>query len=109
YYPLAPAGLLVSNYWRTPDDGDRRSLIDALTLTAGLALLSWTFLIRPYVHEPGLSALQRSVAIAFPLGDVLTAALLVRLLAPVIKGTTRCVHLLAPGTVGCLVSDVPFD
>ena len=50
-YPLAAAGLLIFIYWRSPD-GDRRSLIDALTLTAGLALLSWMFLIRPYVHNP---------------------------------------------------------
>ncbi len=80
-YPLYAAGLLIFIYWRTPD-GDRRSLIDALTLTAGLALLSWTFLIRPYVHNPALSGLQKTVAIAYPLGDVLMLALLARLLAP---------------------------
>ena len=45
-FPLIAAGLLIFVYWRTPD-GDRRSLIDALTLTVGLALLSWAFLIRP--------------------------------------------------------------
>ena len=53
--------------------------------------------------------LQRSVAIAYPLGDVLTLALLARLLAPGFRGTTRCVQLLTLGTVGCLVSDVAFD
>jgi hypothetical protein len=39
-FPLYAAGLLIFIRWRTPDR-DRRSLIDALTLTAGLALLSW--------------------------------------------------------------------
>src|ERR1700733_549006 len=68
-YPLAAAGLLIFIYWRSPD-GDRRSLIDALTLTAGLALLSWMFLIRPYVHNPALSGLQKGVPIAYPPGDV---------------------------------------
>jgi diguanylate cyclase (GGDEF)-like protein/PAS domain S-box-containing protein len=107
-YPLYAVGLLIFIYWRSPDK-DRRSLIDALTLTAGLALLSWTFLIRPYVHDPGLSALQKSVAIAYPLGDVLTLALLARLLAPGTGRTTRCVQLLTLGAVGCLLSDVAYD
>ena len=105
-YALAAAGLLIFIYWRTPG-GDRRSLIDALTLTAGLALLSWTFLIRPYVHNLELSGLQKSVAIAYPLGDVLMLALLVRLLAPG-SGRTRCVQLLTLGTVACLMSDAAF-
>ncbi len=105
-YPLAATGLLIFVYWRTPD-GDRRSLIDALTLTAGLALLSWTFLIRPYVHNLELSGLQKSVAIAYPLGDVLMLALLVRLLAPG-SGRTRCVQFLTLGTVACLMSDAAY-
>jgi diguanylate cyclase (GGDEF)-like protein/PAS domain S-box-containing protein len=106
-YPLAAAGLLIFIKWRTPD-GDRRSAIDALTLTVGLGLLSWTFLIRPYVHNPALSGVQKSVAIAYPLGDVLMLALLARLLAPG-SGRTRCVQFLTLGTVACLVSDTAFS
>jgi diguanylate cyclase (GGDEF)-like protein/PAS domain S-box-containing protein len=105
-YPLFAAGLLIFIYWRTPDK-DRRSLTDALTLTAGLALLSWTFLIQPYVHNPGLSGLQKSVAIAYPLGDVLLLALIARLLAPG-RGRIRSVQLLTLGCVGVLVSDAAF-
>jgi hypothetical protein len=105
-YPLFAAGLLIFIYWRTPDK-DRRSLIDALTLTAGLALLSWIFLIQPYVHNPGLSGLQKIVAISYPLGDVLVLALLARLLGPG-SGRIRSVHLLTLGAVGCLASDVAF-
>jgi diguanylate cyclase (GGDEF)-like protein/PAS domain S-box-containing protein len=105
-YPLYAAGLLIFIWWRTPDR-DRRSLIDALTLTVGLALLSWIYLILPYVHNPDLSWLQKSVAIAYPLGDVLTLAMIARLLVP---GTarTRSVYLLTIGTVGMLVSDASF-
>jgi diguanylate cyclase (GGDEF)-like protein/PAS domain S-box-containing protein len=105
-YPLFAAGLLIFIYCRTPDK-DRRSLVDALTLTAGLALLSWTFLIRPYVHNPGLSGLQKTVAIAYPLGDVLLLALIARLLAPG-KGRIWSVQLLTLGVVGCLASDTAF-
>ncbi len=105
-YPLYAGGVLVFIRWRTPDR-DRRSLIDALTLTVGLALLSWTYLILPYVHNPGLSWLQKSVAIGYPLGDVLVLAMIARLLA---AGTvrTRSVQLLTLGTVGLLASDVSF-
>jgi hypothetical protein len=105
-FPLYAAGLLVFIYWRTPG-GDRRSLIDALTLTAGLALLSWTFLIRPYVNNPGMSALQKSVAIAYPLGDVLLLALLARLLAPG-TGRYRSVQFLTLGAIACLASDTAY-
>jgi diguanylate cyclase (GGDEF)-like protein/PAS domain S-box-containing protein len=105
-YPLYAAGLLLFIWSRTPDR-DRRSLVDALTLTVGLALLSWIYLILPYVHDPALSWLQKSVAIAYPLGDVLILAMLVRLIVP---GTTRSrsVQLLTLGTVGLLVFDVSY-
>jgi diguanylate cyclase (GGDEF)-like protein/PAS domain S-box-containing protein len=108
-FPLYAVGLVIFIRWRTPDR-DRRSLIDALTLTAGLALLSWTFLIRPYVHNPELSGVQKMVAIAYPLGDVLLLALLARLLAPGRAGRAAnwSVELLALGTVACLLSDVAF-
>jgi diguanylate cyclase (GGDEF)-like protein/PAS domain S-box-containing protein len=105
-YPLYAAGLLLFIWSRTPDR-DRRSLIDALTLTVGLALLSWIYLILPYVHNPALSWLQKSVAIAYPLGDVLVLAMLVRLIVP---GTarSRSVQLLTLGTVGLLTFDVSY-
>ncbi len=99
-FPLYAVAFLIFIKCRSPDK-DRRSLIDALTLTAGLALLSWTFLIRPYVHNPDLDGLQKIVAIAYPLGDVLTLALIARLLAPG-TGRTRCVQLLTLGSFGCL-------
>ena len=105
-YPLAAVGFLIFIWWRTPDR-DRRSLIDALTLTVGLGLLSWIYLILPYVHNPSLSWLQKSVAVGYPLGDVLLLAMIARLIVP---GTarSRSVQFLILGTVGMLASDVSF-
>jgi diguanylate cyclase (GGDEF)-like protein/PAS domain S-box-containing protein len=105
-YPLYAAGMLIFIWSRTPDR-DRRSLIDALTLTVGLALLSWIYLILPYVHNPQLSWLHKSVAIAYPLGDVLVLAMIARLIVP---GTarSRSVQLLTLGTVGLLASDLVY-
>ena len=54
------------------------------------------------MHNPQLSWLQKSVAIAYPLGDVLVLAMLARLLAPG-TGRTRSVQLLTLGAVGMLV------
>jgi len=105
-YPLYAAGLLIFIWWRTPHR-DRRSLIDAMTLTAGLGLLSWIYLILPYVHNPALSWLQKSVAVAYPLSDVLVLAMIARLLAPG-GARARCVQLLTLGTVGELAADTSY-
>ena len=105
-YPLYAAGVFLFIRWRSPNR-DRRSLIDALTLTVGLALLSWLYLILPYARNSELTWLQKSVAIAYPLGDILVLAMIARLLAP---GTARArsVQLLTLGTIGVLVSDVSY-
>jgi PAS domain S-box-containing protein len=105
-YPLSAAGVLIFIRWRSPER-DRRSLIDALTLTVGLALLSWLYLVLPYARDFELTWLQRSVAIAYPLGDILVLAMIARLLAPG-TGRARSVQLLALGTVGGLASDVSY-
>ncbi len=105
-YPLYAIGLLIFIRRRSAGH-DRRSLLDALTLTVGLALLSWVFLILPYVNNTTLSWQQKAVAIAYPLGDVLVLAMLARLLAP---GTwrARSLQLLTVGSLGLLASDVAF-
>ena len=105
-YPIYAAGLLI--FIRRRGTGhDRRSLLDALTVTVSLALLSWMYLILPYVHNSALSWQQKAVSIAYPIGDVLVLAMLARLLLP---GTwrTRSLQLLTLGTLGLLASDVSF-
>ena len=59
------------------------------------------------MHSPQLSWLQKSVAIAYPLGDVLVLAMLARLLAPG-AGRTRTVEFLTLGVLGVLASDVAY-
>lgn len=105
-YPLYAAGVLGFIRWRTASR-DRGSLIDALILTAGLALLSWSYLIVPYVRNPELTWVQKAFSIAYPLGDLLVLAMLARLLAPR-TGGSRSLQLLTIGTLGILISDVLF-
>ncbi|MFI8456111.1 putative bifunctional diguanylate cyclase/phosphodiesterase [Kitasatospora sp. NPDC085464] len=105
-YVLYAIGLLGFIRWRTARQ-DRAGLLDALILTIGLALLSWIYLIVPYTQNPDLTWFQRAVSIAYPLGDVVVLALLLRLLTPR-GGSSRSLQLLAVGTVGLLVSDVLY-
>jgi len=105
-YPICAAALLIFIQRRSAGY-DRRSLLDALTLTVGVGLLSWVFLILPYVHDGGLAWWQKAAGIAYPLGGVLVLAMLARLLTP---GTwrARSPQLLTVGTLGMLVYDVFF-
>ena len=105
-YPLYAAAALVFIRFRSPER-DRRSVLDALTLTVGLALLSWLYVVLPYARDPALTWLQKCIALAYPLGDVLVLAMVARLLAPETM-RSRAVQLLTAGTVGLLTADVLY-
>ena len=72
----------------------------------GLGLLSWVYLILPYVNAAGLTPLQRATSIAYPLCDVLVLAMLARLLGGGLR--IRALQLLALGAGGLLASDVLY-
>jgi diguanylate cyclase (GGDEF)-like protein/PAS domain S-box-containing protein len=105
-YPFLAAGLLQLVRARTPGR-DRPSLIDALLLTTALGLLSWVFLMGPYVHEANLSLVERLVSIAYPLGDVLLLAMLARLWSGGGLGTCAA-RLLGAGAIALLVADTLY-
>jgi diguanylate cyclase (GGDEF)-like protein/PAS domain S-box-containing protein len=77
-YPALVCGLLLLVRRRNPD-GDRAAGIDALILTVGFALLSWVILVSPNIHLSGLSMLAKGVSTAYPLGDILLLAAVIRL------------------------------
>ncbi len=80
-YPLLAAGLTILVRRQSPG-GDRAALLDASIITVGVALLTWVFLVRPYLDGAGGtggSVLDRLTAVAYPLGDVLVLAVLARL------------------------------
>ena len=105
-YPLLAAGLLLLIRSRTPGR-DTASLIDATVIATGAGMLSWVFLIVPYVRNPELTLLQRVAAIAYPIGDLLLLAIAARLAV----GSGRrppAWWLLAAGIVSVLAGDVVF-
>ncbi len=77
-FPLTIAGLLLLIRQRNPGR-DWASLIDAVIVTIGLALLSWVFLIAPYAHNADLDLMTKLVSIAYPLGDILILGIAVRM------------------------------
>ncbi|MGW7357980.1 aminotransferase class I/II-fold pyridoxal phosphate-dependent enzyme [Streptomyces sp. NPDC054802] len=105
-YPLFAAGLIGFIHYRWPGR-DLPSLLDALILTAGLAVLLWVYLIGPLSHAAGMTWIQRAISIAYPLGDVLMLTMLTRLLASGVA-ITRSMQLLTLGTLGILASDVLY-
>jgi diguanylate cyclase (GGDEF)-like protein/PAS domain S-box-containing protein len=106
-YPLLAAGLLLLVRARTPGR-DRASLIDALLITTALGLLSWVFLMVPYVHEADLSLPERLTSLAYPLGDVLLLAMLARFWS---GGGLRTpsARLLGLGAISLLVTDTLYS
>lgn len=82
------------------------ALIDAAIVTLGVGVISWVFLIVPYAKDPTLTLTARFVSIAYPLGDLLLLALIVRL----VLTPGRCLsdRLLAWGVVANLVADVAY-
>ncbi|MGW7202933.1 putative bifunctional diguanylate cyclase/phosphodiesterase [Streptomyces sp. NPDC054837] len=107
-YPLLAVGLfgLVRYRWV---DRDWPSLLDALIITAGLALPVWVYLVQPLTVLEGLTWEQRAIGIAYPLGDVLVLVMLVRLLVRgPHSGRERSVQLLALGTVTLVGFDIAY-
>jgi diguanylate cyclase (GGDEF)-like protein/PAS domain S-box-containing protein len=105
-YPLLAAALTLLIRARS-GHGNRAALLDALVPTVSLGLLSWVFMIAPYTRATDLSLMEKAVSVAYPLGDVLALAMILRLLtAPGRKPVA--VSLLTLSVVGVLVSDVVY-
>ncbi|MGA2925124.1 MAG: EAL domain-containing protein [Solirubrobacteraceae bacterium] len=77
-YPVLMAGLLLLVRRRNPAH-DGAGVVDSVIMTLGLALVSWTALITPYIHDGSLSLLPKLVSIAYPVGDILLLAAAIRL------------------------------
>ncbi|MCI2237209.1 GGDEF domain-containing protein [Paenibacillus sp. TRM 82003] len=106
-YPLLAAGLW--RFVRARTDGrDRDGLIDSAVFTVGVGLLMWVFLVQPALGDTGATPLARVVAAAYPVGDVLLLALLVRLLT---TGGARdtAFRLLAAAGALSLLADSAFQ
>src|SRR5437899_292850 len=105
-YPLFAGGLLFMVRARSREK-DTGALLDALIVTTACALLSWIYLIQPYVRADDMSFFEKVISIAYPLGDIAILCVLARLLS---AGGRRnwSLSLLTMGAAGLLAADVAY-
>ena len=87
-YPAFAIALVMIIRRRTAGR-DWGTLVDTTTISTGLGLLSWVFVVRPAAADPSMGVLGHVVSIAYPIGDVALLALFVRLvLGAGVRSTT---------------------
>ena len=102
-YPLIGAAVLVLLRRRSLTS-DLGSLIDAAIVSVGVGVVSWVYLVTPYVTDASLGTLDKLISAAYPVGDLLLLCLVVRLL--LVPGRRPRAHLLlALSLLVLLVSD----
>ncbi len=104
-YPLLALVLLGFVRLRTSGVRDRGSLLDALTVTAGITLPAWTYAIGPHLRQVPLHTTDQWFAVAFPIGDLLCLGMLIRLLTTYSR-RVPAVLLLSAGIVAMIAADV---
>src|SRR5205807_9654039 len=78
-YPGMAVGMIMLIRSRT-STRNWPAIVDTTTITTGLGLLSWVFVIRPQAGDDTLSLLGRTAVVAYPIGDVVIFAMIIRLL-----------------------------
>jgi diguanylate cyclase len=86
---------------------DRAAFLDAAILTTGVTVVGAVFFVQPAATTGGPSTLDQLVGAAYPAGDLLVLAVLIRMLT---SGTVRNVSLwaLVTGIVSLLVVDLSY-
>src|SRR5690242_8449606 len=93
-YPAAAAGLIVL-IRRRAAQRNWSTLVDTTTLTTGISLLAWIFMVRPAASDPSVGLLGHIVSVAYPVGDIVLLAMTVRLMLDGIARNRAFVALLA--------------
>nr|MCW2727997.1 hypothetical protein [Aeromicrobium sp.] len=105
-YPLAAVGvLLLIRAQHRPRD--LAGLVDSLIVAAGIGLLSWAFIAHPILEHSALTGLDSIVALAYPAGDILILALLLRLMTGQ-SSWTPSFRLLVAAVLSILAADTGF-
>jgi HPt (histidine-containing phosphotransfer) domain-containing protein len=84
---------------------DWSTLVDTVTISTGLGLLSWVLIIRPQAIDPRLHLVARATVAAYPVSDLVVLAMILRL---VIGGGIRGIsfRLMIGALVGFLGTDI---
>jgi diguanylate cyclase (GGDEF)-like protein len=102
-YPTIAAGLVLL-VRRRARGRDRAALVDATTLTTGLGLLAWIFMVRPAAEDPTIGLLGHIASVSYPVGDVVLVAMTARLMVGG-SGRNASFRLLCAALVAFLCGD----
>lgn len=109
-YPVLAIGLAVLARSATRSGG-HSALIDAGIVVTPLTLAGWLYIVEPFATDADLTMLERAVSAAYPVGDLLCLAVLVRFLAG-LSGRSHtgrlAVGLLIASLGSLLLGDVVF-
>lgn len=83
------------------------NLIDTLIIATIAGMLSWIFLIDPYLDDQTYSLLDRLIAIAYPFGDLMLLVVVLRLLL-VSEECLAAHYLFSASLVSLLVADTLY-
>jgi diguanylate cyclase (GGDEF)-like protein len=78
-YPACALGLALM-IRRRETRRNWAAMVDATTITTGLGLLAWIFVIQPAGSDSEMSTLGHAVQVAYPIGDLVLIAMTTRLL-----------------------------
>jgi diguanylate cyclase len=106
-FPVAVAVGLCVLPSRNTDGERRRHLLDGLTISCALLLISWITALGAVIHAGGDSSFSLGVSVAYPASDVVMLTLTVLLLARAGKNRAS-LTLLGCGLVFMAVSDSAF-
>jgi diguanylate cyclase (GGDEF)-like protein/PAS domain S-box-containing protein len=105
-YPVLMIGLLLM-VRRRNQRADGPGVIDAVIMSVGLSLVSFIFLIAPYIHDGSMTLVPKLVSIAYPTGDLILLAAAIRL--AVDAGKRRpSFYLLIASIVTLLLTDFVY-
>ena len=102
-YPVVAVGLVLLIRRRTAHR-DWSSLVDATTLTTGMGLLAWVFMVKPAAADPSIGLLGHIVSVAYPVGDIVLLAMTVRLMISG-SGSNTSFRLVCGALVAFLAGD----
>jgi hypothetical protein len=110
--PLAVAALLIFPTAPQRRAAQARTVVDGLVIGASLLIVSWIMALGPVVHGGGDGPLAAAIAIAYPIGDVIMATIVLFAMARTRLGSPLgrlTLLLLCGGLLAAAVSDSGFS
>jgi diguanylate cyclase (GGDEF)-like protein/PAS domain S-box-containing protein len=104
-YALIAAGI-VGLYRLGGVRRDVAGVLDVLIVTTSVALLGFVYLVGPYLADPDVSGLDKTISIAYSLGILIGLAVGASLAATM--RPTIAIRLLAIGGVGLMAAEIAF-